>query len=239
MGNIDVHSMLLSCRSPVFDAMFGGKFLESLSREMEIDDSEPQDIIEFLKFFYPKLQDKLKLRRGNVAQILYLAEKYQIPEIREMCEVAIEKLGTTERSVARTMPWLKLAFDYNMEDLQRTIVVRISKRFPEFDRTPTFKALPSELQVELMKQAKEVCHDRLERLRMIAFDDEKNDSCGFRSDVSVRSTNTAYKTRVINMQALFTQWQDGDPSSPDMEPEEPGIDSDNAETEVESGDELP
>merc|ERR1711964_455473 len=33
---IEVHSMLLSCRSCVFDAMFAGHFLESLDRHTEI-----------------------------------------------------------------------------------------------------------------------------------------------------------------------------------------------------------
>merc|ERR1711964_144420 len=237
--NVAVHSMLLSCRSPVFDAMFGGKFFESINHEMTIDDSQPEDLIEFLKFFYPKLQEKLRLRRGNVAQILYLAEKYQVPAVKDMCEQSIEHISASERTVARTMPWLKVAFDYNMFELQRNIVLRISKRFPDFDRTPTFRALPSELKLELMKQSKLVITDRLEKLRKVAFNDEMLAS-GYRSDQSVRSNATSYKSRVINMQALFTQWKDGDPSSPDLEPEEPGIDSENAETDGdESADELP
>merc|ERR1711964_532220 len=235
--NVAVHSMLLSCRSPVFDAMFGGKFFESINHEMTTDDSQPEDLIEFLKFFYPKLQEKLRLRRGNVAQILYLAEKYQVPDVKEMCELSIEKISGSERTVARTMPWLKLAFDYNLFELQRNIVLRISKRFPDFDRTPTFRALPSELKLELMKQSKLVITDRLEKLRKVAFDDaDMYSASGYRSDQSVKSkSSTSYKARVINMQALFTQWQDGDPSSPDLEPEgdEPGIDSENAETDGE------
>jgi len=252
--DIDVHSQLLSARSPVFDTMFGGKFRESIENAMEIEDSEPRDLIEFLKYFYPRLQEKLRLRRGNVAQILYLAEKYDVPELRDRCEETLEKLSNKEQSVSRIMPWLKISFDYNMEDLQRTIVERISKRFPNFDRTPTFKALPSELKLELMKKSKLVISERLEKLCHIAFDENKlrrmylliivNEEikCGYRSDVSRRSASgTAFKTRVINMQALFTQWKDGDPSSPEIEPDdaEPGIDSDNAETDGDSGDELP
>merc|ERR1711900_88906 len=90
-------------------------------------------------------------------------------------------------------------------------------------------------QARVMKHSKWVIRDRMGKLRHIAFDDEP--MSGYRSDQSTKSTS--FKARVINMQALFAQWEDGDPSSPDLEPEgeEPGIDSDNAETDSEN--ELP
>jgi len=228
---IGIHSMLLSCRSSVFDTMFGGPFMESIDREMVVEDCEPGDLIEFLKYFYPKLLPKLKLRRGNVAQILYLAEKYQIPELKQMCQRSIEKISHAERSVARVMPWLKIAFDYNMVNLQRTIVLKVSKKFPDFDRTPTYKSLRPEVKLELMKFSKIVVKERMHKIRDMAFDDSR-ESSGHQSDRSTYSTS--YKNRIITIQALFNGWEDGD-SSGDVD--EPGIDSDNVESDA-SGDEL-
>merc|ERR1711964_610377 len=213
------------------DTMFSGPFMESIDREMQIDDCQPGDLIEFLKYFYPKLQPKLKLRRGNVAEILYLAEKYQVPEVKKMCENSIEKISHAERSVARAMPWLKIAFDYNMENLQKNIVLRISKSFPDFDRTPTYKTLRPELKQELMKFSKLVLKERMNMIRDLAFDDSR-ESSGHQSDRSTYSTS--YKNRIITIQALFNGWEDGD-SSGDVD--EPGIDSDNVESDA-SGDEL-
>jgi len=230
---IDIHSMLLSCRSVVFDTMFGGPFMESIDKEMIVDDCHPGDLIEFLKYFYPKLLPKLKLRRGNVAEILYLAEKYQVSEVKEMCEKCIEKISHAERSVARAMPWLKIAFDYNMENLQKNIVLKISKSFPDFDRTPTYKTLRPELKLELMKVSKIVLKERMNMVRELAYDETRESASGHRSDTSQRSTS--FRNRVISIQALFRGWDDGD-TSDNLEPDEPGIDSDNAESDQDSPD---
>merc|ERR1711964_573274 len=210
------------------DTMFSGPFMESIDREMQIDDCQPGDLIEFLKYFYPKLQPKLKLRRGNVAEILYLAEKYQVPEVKKMCENSIEKISHAERSVARAMPWLKIAFDYNMENLQKNIVLKISKTFPDFDRTPTYKTLRPELKLELMKYSKLVLKELMTMIRDMAYDESTARVSGFRSDTSNRSTS--FRSRVISIQALFRGWDDGD-TSDNLEPDEPGIDSDNAESD--------
>jgi len=230
---IDIHSMLLSCRSSVFDIMFGGPFAESIDREMLVSDCQPNDLIEFLKFFYPKLQPKLKLRRGNLAEILYLAEKYQVPEVKDMCRNSIERISHDERTVARVMPWLKIAFDYNMKDLQKTIVLKISKSFPDFDRTPTYKILRPELKLELMKYSKIVLKERMDQVRVLAYDEPRESASGFRSDASQRSTS--FRNRVISIQALFRGWEDGD-TSDNLDPDEPGIDSDNAESDPDSAD---
>jgi len=226
--HIKVHSMLLSCRSEVFDAMFSSNFIESLEHQVLMDDCQPEDLIEFLKYFYPKLAPKQKLRRGNVAQILYLAEKYQVEEVKSKCHHSIEKISSKERSVARVMPWLKIAFDYNMVDLQRRIVLKISKAFPDFDRTPTYKALPDKLKLELMKYSKIVLKERMDRIREIVYDEVRS----INGNASETSSHTrSYKSRVIDVQALISGWEDGD-SSNDID--EPGIDSDNVESDPES-----
>merc|ERR1711964_358543 len=231
---IDIHSMLLSCRSVVFDTMFGGPFMESIDKEMIVDDCHPGDLIEFLKYFYPKLLPKLKLRRGNVAEILYLAEKYQVPEVKAMCQQTIEKISHAERSVARVMPWLKIAFDYNMVNLQKTIVLKISKSFPDFDRTPTYKTLRPELKCELQKYSKIVLKERMNMVRNLAYDEARESMSGFGSD-SGSQRSTSFRNRVIAIQALFRGWEDGD-TSDNLEPDEPGIDSDNAESDQDSPD---
>merc|ERR1711964_918937 len=162
---------------------------------------------------------------GNVGEILYLAEKVSIPELKQMCQRSIEKISHAERSVARVMPWLKIAFDYNMVNLQRTIVLKVSKKFPDFDRTPTYKTLRPELKLELMKYSKLVLKERMTMIRDMAYDESTARVSGFRSDTSNRSTS--FRSRVISIQALFRGWDDGD-TSDNLEPDEPGIDSDNA-----------
>merc|ERR1712098_880505 len=175
---------------------------------MEITERSASDLVEFLKYFYPKLAPKLRLTRGNVAQILDLAEQYQVPEVKAMCERKIEKISVSEKSVARVMPWLKIAFDYNMENLQKHIVHKISKSFPQFDRTPTYKALPTPLKLELMNHANLMLRERLNRIQQIAFDENLGRNSSGHPRVA-SSYSTTYKNRVINIQSLFSGWEDG------------------------------
>merc|ERR1712034_173607 len=120
-----------------------------------------------------------------------------------------------------------------MANLQKTIVLKISKSFPDFDRTPTYKTLRPELKPELMKYSKLVLKELLTMIRDMALDESRPSASGFRSDTSQRSTS--FRNRVISIQALFRGWGDGD-TSDNLEPDEPGIDSDNAESDQDSPD---
>merc|ERR1711964_962423 len=196
----------------------------------KITDVRPEELIEFLKFFYPRIQNSLKIRRGSVPALLYLAEKYQVEEIKAMCELRIRTEMLKERTVGRVAPWLKLAYDYRLRELQSESTARIAKMFPNFDRTPTFRALPPELKLEVIAHSKSLIQDHMKQLRDIAFDVQTGD--GNESS----SHQTTYKNRVIYMQSYFNTWDSGDTSGKD-ESSASGDEVEDRSGDDESGDE--
>ncbi|XP_033221101.1 uncharacterized protein LOC117175418 isoform X2 [Belonocnema kinseyi] len=82
------HILVLAARSPVFCRMFSHTMKESLSGVIHIDDVEPDVFYEVLRFMYTNKFDESK----NIAQkILVAANKYEIDDLKLLCECILEK----------------------------------------------------------------------------------------------------------------------------------------------------
>ena len=84
---VPAHKLVLAIGSPVFEAMFYGELAEK-TREIELPDTEPPYLLEFLRFLYC---DKPELTTDNVFGVLYLAQKYIVPSLADKCWAFIDE----------------------------------------------------------------------------------------------------------------------------------------------------
>ena len=82
----DCHQVILSSRSPVFEAMFQADMTEKKTRKVQIDDFHPNVIEEVLNFIYTGCVKTPKLLDENAPNILSAAEKYQLDQLKDLCE---------------------------------------------------------------------------------------------------------------------------------------------------------
>ena len=78
---VPAHKLLLAAKSPVFNAMFCGE-LAKQEHSINLPDCEYEGLLEFLRFLYT---EKVYLSGMNVMQVLYLAEKYMVPNLTKRC----------------------------------------------------------------------------------------------------------------------------------------------------------
>ena len=84
---VPAHKLVLAISSPVFEAMFYGELAEK-RREIELPDTERPYLLEFLRFLY---SDEPKLTTDNAFGVLYLAQKYIVPSLKNKCWAFIDK----------------------------------------------------------------------------------------------------------------------------------------------------
>jgi speckle-type POZ protein len=91
--DIMAHKSILSSRSPVFAAMFEHQMKESTENVVKIVDMSTEVANELLHFIYSGKVDNLK----KVAKdLLAAADKYQLPQLVEMCEEHLMANLTTD-----------------------------------------------------------------------------------------------------------------------------------------------
>lgn len=87
------HKTILRARSSVFDAMFSHGLSESKSGIIPIEDCEPDVFEEFLFFIYG---GRINLSCDNACEVYYLADKYDMPELKEECINFLKKSLSAE-----------------------------------------------------------------------------------------------------------------------------------------------
>ena len=78
---VPAHNLQLAAKSPVFNAMFCGELAEQ-EQSINVPDCEYEGMLEFLRFLYT---EKVYLSGMNIMQVLYLAEKYSVPNLTKRC----------------------------------------------------------------------------------------------------------------------------------------------------------
>lgn len=92
-----VWSPLLEQWSDVFAAMFRSEFKENSRSELEIQDFSAEAVEAFLRFMYSGM---VVLRNEVLVEVKALADKYDIPQLRSMCALQIQKAITNENLFA-------------------------------------------------------------------------------------------------------------------------------------------
>lgn len=96
---VPCHKLVLGLSSPVFFAMFYGELAET-GDFIDLPDCDSEGFLEFLRYIY---RDEAKLTGNCVMQVLYLAKKYIIPSLTELCRRFLEK-HITPQNVLDVLP---------------------------------------------------------------------------------------------------------------------------------------
>ena len=83
---LECHKVILGARSPVFHAMFVHNMTESQEKKIEIEDLDIETVKDMLKYMYAGKIENLNTRSPR---LLEAADKYQLSELKEICEVRI------------------------------------------------------------------------------------------------------------------------------------------------------
>ena len=78
---IPAHKFMLAINSPVFYSMFYGQLAET-SDTIELPDCEYESLLELFRYLY---SEEVNLNGSNVMQVFYLANKYMVPSLNDMC----------------------------------------------------------------------------------------------------------------------------------------------------------
>ena len=96
---VPCHKLVLGLSSPVFFAMFYGELAET-GDFIDLPDCDSEGFQELLRYIY---RDEAKLTGSCVMQVLYLAKKYIIPSLTELCRRFLEK-NVTPQNVFDILP---------------------------------------------------------------------------------------------------------------------------------------
>lgn len=106
---IKAHKAILASRSTVFEKMFCADLDESFPVEVRISDVYAEAFTEFLQFFY---LPEFDLAAENIADVLLLIVKYNIPDFLPNCELFMRNTATVET----VYPYYELAMMYDLSD---------------------------------------------------------------------------------------------------------------------------
>ena len=111
---INSHRLILAASSPVFEAMFYGKFPQDLTNSILITDISYSTFELFMDFIYT---GELKLKENDeidcLVSISYCAQKYLIEALRKLC---VNKLGELLNR-QNIFNFLAKSFEYHLEDI--------------------------------------------------------------------------------------------------------------------------
>ncbi|XP_057317987.1 speckle-type POZ protein-like [Microplitis mediator] len=132
---IPAHKTFLMFRSPVFFAMFTHQLKENRENEVDIPDMDPDVCEKLLEFIYTDNVTNL----GEVSDRLHeVADKYQLPALKELCEESCCKNVNVENAVK----YLVLLDRHNAgEEFFKYILDFIAINSKNIIETPEFKAL--------------------------------------------------------------------------------------------------
>jgi speckle-type POZ protein len=144
------HQFMLSARSPVLRAMFQSPMAEAATRRLEIKDLSPDIVDAMLLFVYT----------GNVpnlaeaaAELLEAAEKYQIDQLKDLCEQQLIEITDIGNAVAH----LFLGDRFQAMGLRKVAMKFVVQHFKAVMANPEWKqklidspALLAEINVEFL-----------------------------------------------------------------------------------------
>lgn len=139
----NVHKVILIHRSPVFQAMFRNDMLEKSSNQVNIKDIDPEAFEVFLRFLYT---GQASIEAKQAAGIYEACEKYQLPDLKEMCLIIMQENITVEACVET----LLVADKFSLHDLRNKTLSFINKNIPKVINSPAWEKMTRSLMEALL-----------------------------------------------------------------------------------------
>jgi len=129
------HQVVLAARSPVFKAMIQAEMKEKQTKKIVIEDADPRTVAEMLAFIYSG--DITLKTEGKTKDLLRVADKYQLNDLKEMCE---EKI-CSNLSIENSIESLVLGDSHNASKLKKMALDFIAKNMKKIVDTDVYKDL--------------------------------------------------------------------------------------------------
>ncbi|XP_065204073.1 speckle-type POZ protein-like [Planococcus citri] len=135
--NYPVHKDILADRSSVFDAMFKSDTQESRENHIIITDIEQNIFEEMLRYIYTGKTENLN---GLAYELLPVADKYDLRDLKTMCEQALSQILSAENAAAililADMHSAKKLKSYTIQFIKQSYA---SNGYEDFKNTEFFK----------------------------------------------------------------------------------------------------
>ena len=183
MRTIPAHKYILAITSPVFFTMFHGAMPET-GDPIPIPDCDYESFLELCRFIYC---DQVKLTESNVCLVLYLAKKYLIPSLSEMC-VRFMGESLSAKTVFAILPGVHLSDDdilleqcWKIVDRQTTEAIN-SEAFLNVSNALLCRTLERDnltaSEVDIFHAVDKWCEKQCAKMAREANEEEKRDILG-------------------------------------------------------------
>ena len=129
------HRIVLSARSPVFEAMFRSDMIENNSEEVSIQDIDPEVVREILHFIYTGAPSTETVMEEIGKELLGAAEMYQLDLLKNKCE---EKLCSS-LDVSNSVELLVLADLHQASKLRSMALSLVARNMDTIVNTDVYK----------------------------------------------------------------------------------------------------
>lgn len=109
------HRAVLSARSPVFAAMLRHDTQEARTGRVDVRDIEPDVLREVLRFVYTDSTPHLEKMADR---LLVVADKYDLPKLKELCELELAKNLTVDNAAATAV----VALSHSCDVLKQSVI---------------------------------------------------------------------------------------------------------------------
>lgn len=127
--NFHVHKLILVARSPVFASMFQHNVGKKKTNEVDIHDCTAESIEAFLLYLYTGSAETLST--SNVYNVYYVAEKFQVADLKDICVEFMMKVI----SVETFCDVVDFALNHGETELQKTATEFFCENVKEIIKT--------------------------------------------------------------------------------------------------------
>ena len=103
--SFEAHQLILSARSPVFRGMFQADMKEKKNQQLEIEDIEPDVVVEMLKWCYTRscVATEENPDLDMVSDLLVASDKYQMVTLKNVCQTLLSSHLKVDNSLKVTI----------------------------------------------------------------------------------------------------------------------------------------
>jgi len=129
----------LIANSPVFEAAFEGGYAESISRTVDIVDTEPKYFKCLLQFIFTRSVPLFSLKQAF--ELLYLGDKYELHELKSYCNNFILHNKRSLAGVPDVFTYLEMNEKCQSEEVTQFVWAQLRKHANVLIRLPQFQDL--------------------------------------------------------------------------------------------------
>ncbi|XP_072023217.1 uncharacterized protein [Amphiura filiformis] len=151
--SFQVHKLILSAASPVFNRMFHGNWKENEAKAVELQEDHPECeavFDTFLDFIYGKNNGVVSINDKNVLPLITLADKYGVDGLTKNCTLFLVTM--IEDSIDQAFKWLPIAEEKELTSVLQRCFDTLCYNFKRAADTDAWAKLTLEQLVSILQR---------------------------------------------------------------------------------------